>query len=64
MPWRCDRTSTNRGENYLGGTELQKRCISQAKQAPERSWLAEVSNVPLTQSVRDLDKAFVRGGGV
>ena len=47
-----------RGENYLGSTELQKRCITQARQAPERSWLAEVSNVPLLQSVRDLDQAF------
>ena len=42
----------------MGVAELQKRCITQAKQSPERSWLAEVSNVPLVQSVRDLDKAF------
>ena len=47
-----------RGEKVLGGAELQKRCITQARQSPERSWLAEVSNVPLTQSVRDLDQAF------
>ena len=47
-----------RGEKYLGVAELQKRCITQAKQSPERSWLAEVSNVSLVQSVRDLDKAL------
>jgi len=47
-----------RGEKYPGGGELQKLCITQAKRRAERSWLAEVSNVPLLQSVRDLDKAF------
>ena len=46
------------GEKYLGGGELQKRCITQAKRTPEREWLKEVSNVPLQQSVRDLDQAF------
>ena len=35
------------GENLLGGTELQKRCPTQARPAPERCWLAEASNVPL-----------------
>ena len=46
------------GEKYLGGAGLQKRCITQAKRTSERAWLAEVSNVPLQQSVRDLDQAF------
>ena len=61
-PFRCSlalcQDLYKRGEKYLGGAELQKRCITQAKQAPERSWLADVSNVPLVQSVRDLDQAF------
>ena len=61
-PFRCSlalcQDLYKRGEQYLGGTDLQKRCITQAKQAPERSWLADVSNVPLAQSVRDLDQAF------
>ena len=49
------------GENCLGGAGLQKRCLSQARQSPERSWLAEPSNVPLARSVRDLHKAFRAG---
>ena len=46
------------GEKYPGATELQKRCITQAKRTKERGWLAAVSNVPLQQSIGDLDKAF------
>jgi len=30
----------------------------QAKRTAERVWLSEVSNIPLQQSIRDLDKAF------
>lgn len=37
---------------------LAKLCITQAKQTPERQWLAEPSNVVLQQSVRDLDQAY------
>ena len=47
-----------RGQQYPGGAALQKQCITQAKRTPERSWLAEVANVPLQQSLRDLDQAF------
>ncbi|MXW11508.1 MAG: IS200/IS605 family element transposase accessory protein TnpB [Synechococcus sp. SB0662_bin_45] len=47
-----------RGQKYPGGAALQKQCITQAKWTPERSWLAEVSNVSLQQSLRDLDQAF------
>ncbi|SAY39166.1 hypothetical protein FLM9_1229 [Candidatus Synechococcus spongiarum] len=32
-----------RGEQYPGGGELQKLCITQAKHTAARSWLAEVS---------------------
>ena len=38
--------------------ELQKLVITQAKKTPERAWLSEVSNIPLQQSVADLDTAF------
>jgi len=38
--------------------ELQKVVITQAKLTEERKWLSEVSNIPLQQSVSDLDTAF------
>ncbi|MBD0394942.1 MAG: helix-turn-helix domain-containing protein, partial [Microcoleus sp. C1-bin4] len=38
--------------------ELQKRVITQAKKTEERAWLSEVSNIPLQQSVADLEIAF------
>jgi putative transposase len=38
--------------------ELQKIVITQAKQTEERAWLSEVSNIPLQQSVADLEIAF------
>ena len=34
------------------------RSLTAAKQTPERAWLAEVSSVPLQQSLRDLDVAY------
>jgi len=39
-------------------SELQKLVITQAKLTKERAWLSEVSNIPLQQSVADLDIAF------
>ena len=38
--------------------ELQKIVITQAKKTHERAWLSEVSNIPLQQSVADLEVAF------
>ncbi len=38
--------------------ELQKLVITQAKRTEERAWLSEVSNIPLQQSVADLETAF------
>ena len=46
------------GEKYPGGAALQKLCITQAKQTPERSWLSDSLNSVLQQSVRDLDLAY------
>jgi putative transposase len=39
-------------------TELQKIVITQAKKTEARAWLSEVSNIPLQQSVADLEIAF------
>ena len=47
-----------KGEKWPKNSELQKRVITQAKQTAEREWLAEVSNIPLQQSVADLGVAF------
>ncbi|GGP04950.1 transposase [Nonomuraea glycinis] len=49
--WKSDR-------KRIGGTELQKLCITAAKRTPERDWLGQVSPVPLQQSLRDLDVAY------
>jgi len=38
--------------------ELQKRFITQAKKTLERQWLTEVSNIPLQQSLNDLEQAY------
>ena len=43
---------------WPSNAELQKLCITLAKQYPQRSWLAEVSNIPLQQSIADLGVAF------
>lgn len=38
--------------------ELQKLVITQAKKTEARTWLSEVSNIPLQQSIADLETAF------
>src|SRR5690625_4595584 len=43
---------------FISAGELQKPLITQAKKTPEREWLAERSNVPLQQSVRDAARAY------
>lgn len=50
--------STPKGESWPSSAELQKVCITQAKKSEEREWLAEVSNIPLQQSIQDLGIAF------
>lgn len=47
----------------LGGkkpnnAELQRTFITLAKITPERAWLSEVSNIPLQQSLNDLEQAY------
>ncbi len=46
------------GDKYPGGSLLMKQLITAAKKTAERSWLSDVSAVPLQQSIRDLDAAF------
>jgi len=50
--------ATPKGEKWPGSAELQKICITQAKKTEGREWLAEVSNIPLQQSIQDLGVAF------
>lgn len=52
------QSSREAGVKYAGSSELMKQFITQAKQTDERGWLGEVSNIPLQQSIRDLDVAF------
>ncbi|MBE9064733.1 RNA-guided endonuclease TnpB family protein [cf. Phormidesmis sp. LEGE 11477] len=53
----CQRLYRQR-EKYPGFAVLAKQMITEAKRTVERSWLADVSVVPLQQSVRALDVAF------
>jgi putative transposase len=46
------------GIKYAGANELMKQFITRAKQTEDRKWLAEVSNIPLQQSIQDLDVAY------
>lgn len=45
-------------EKKPSSAELQKQVITQAKKTEGRAWLSEVSNIPLQQSVADLEVAF------
>ena len=50
--------STPEGGKWASNAELQKLCITQAKPTEGWEWLAEVSNIPLQQSIQDLGVAF------
>ncbi|GFE70608.1 transposase [Chroococcus sp. FPU101] len=50
--------SYQKGNKYIGESELQKRFITQAKKSKNREWLKDVSNIPLQQSIKDLGQAF------
>ncbi|MDJ0554106.1 MAG: RNA-guided endonuclease TnpB family protein [Microcoleaceae cyanobacterium MO_207.B10] len=39
-------------------SELQKLFITQSKKTEDREWLSEVSNIPLQQSLNDLNQAY------
>jgi putative transposase len=45
-------------EKIPSSATLQKICITEAKKKEERSWLKDVSNIPLQQSIADLSTAL------
>ena len=46
------------GEKKPHNSQLQKQFITQAKKTASREWLKEVSNIPLQQSLNDLEQAY------
>ncbi|MEG3858081.1 RNA-guided endonuclease InsQ/TnpB family protein [Microcoleus sp. herbarium12] len=56
--WNDALALCKQSEKKPKSAELQKVVITQAKQTLEREWLSEVSNIPLQQSVADLETAF------
>ena len=56
--WNDALALCKQSEKKPKSSELQKIVITQAKLTLERAWLSEVSNIPLQQSVADLDVAF------
>jgi putative transposase len=53
----CDELY-RKGEKKPKGSELQKRFITVAKKTKVREWLSEVSNIPLQQSLNDLEQSY------
>lgn len=56
--WNDALAICKQSEKKPKSTELQKIVITQAKKTESRAWLSEVSNIPLQQSVADLEIAF------
>jgi putative transposase len=56
--WNDALALCQKSEKLPKNSELQKICITQAKKSEERTWLSEVSNILLQQSVADLGVAF------
>jgi putative transposase len=56
--WNDALALCKQSEKKPKSADLQKQVITQAKQTEERAWLSEVSNIPLQQSVADLETAF------
>lgn len=56
--WNDALALVKQSEKFPKNSDLQKICITQAKRIDERSWLKEVSNIPLQQSVSDLGVAI------
>lgn len=56
--WNDALALCQQSEKLPKNGDLQKICITQAKQTEERQWLSEVSNIPLQQTIRDLGVAF------
>jgi putative transposase len=56
--WNDALAICKQAEKKPKSSELQKIVITQAKKTESRAWLSEVSNIPLQQSVADLEVAF------
>ena len=56
--WNDALAICKNSEKKPKSSELQKTVITQAKKTESREWLKEVSNIPLQQSVADLETAF------
>ena len=54
----CCQEKYRLGEKKPTNSELQKLFITQAKNTEDREWLSEVSNIPLQQSLNDLNQAY------
>jgi putative transposase len=56
--WNDALALCKQSEKLPSNNDLQKLVITQAKKTDERSWLSDVSNIPLQQSVADLGVAY------
>ncbi len=56
--WNDALAICKQSEKLPSNNDLQKLVITQAKKKCERSWLSDVSNTPLQQSVADLGVAY------
>ena len=56
--WNDALALCKQSEKKPSSAQVQKVVITQAKKTDERVWLSEVSNIPLQQSVADLEVAF------
>ncbi|NEO53123.1 MAG: IS200/IS605 family element transposase accessory protein TnpB [Okeania sp. SIO3B5] len=54
----CCQEKYKLGKNQPTNSELQKLFITQAKKTEDREWLKEVSNIPLQQSLNDLNQGY------
>lgn len=59
--WNDALAFVKQSEQFPKNSDLQKICITQAKRTEQRSWLKEVSNIPLQQSVADLGVQLISG---
>jgi putative transposase len=57
--WNDALAICKQSEKLSSNNDLQKLVITQAKKTDERSWLSDVSNIPLQQSVADLGVAWL-----
>jgi putative transposase len=56
--WNDALALCKQSEKLPSNNDLQKLVITQAKKTESRAWLADVSNIPLQQSVADLGVAY------